>query len=156
MCETLRLQSAFWCCQSVVRVTTAAVPALELCIGLYTLTLIDCGHQTRKHKSCIYIWKICVVHHKKKYPAWMFVLCVTSADKRQNTGQSRRTNKYGWITKQRTGFKKKTRTRPDRPWDPPSLIYDGYRVPVITCVADDIIKLYSLDITLLPSILCSK
>jgi hypothetical protein len=61
------------------------------------------------------------------------VLSVVSKEERENTGQSRQSNKNGWSTEDRT-IKKNCdggeifRTRPDWPWGPHSLLHNVYRV----------------------------
>ena len=64
--------------------------------------------------------------------AWIFVLQVQT--KKQNAGKSRQRKKYEWSTENKRIKTKNTdggeifRTRPDRPWVSPSILYNGHRV----------------------------
>ena len=61
--------------------------------------------------------------------AWMFVLCVLySKDKRQSQDNQDKEVRISYRQKKNPGKGEIFRTRPDRPWGPPSLLYNGYRV----------------------------
>ena len=62
---------------------------------------------------------------------WMFVLCVSYSKEKRQEARTIKTKKQVW-TKYKQRARKGLqifRTRPDRPWRPPGLLQNGYRVP---------------------------